>query len=210
MTDLLKFQDPLEELLADALIHSTPPRSKKQRDPAKLSGRFDHKMWADGEENWTHVGGAVLMHKDSGTLLGNFTHYRHIKFPDAEKWLRELEPISVTETKWVEGPHWIATSVLEHQLETARESLPAVIDIYLHELGLRASTVELRVELLWGGINRAELSERTEFHSDDRMRVVFLPKGLDILGGLSTETKVALREEVLPADRDTEESLQGS
>lgn len=204
----VKFQDPLEEYLAEVLIAVTPAVRRKPRDPSKFSGRFDHRQWADGEANWTRTKGVCLVHQETYSLLGNFSEYRHTRYRDARKLIRELDPIQIDGIEYVSGPQWVPTERVEAELQRSITSTPAILDITLHELGLRSPAVEVRVEILYGNaIQRVELSERTEFHSLDLMRTVWLPKGLDILNGMSFESKLMLHDEL---ELGSNEPLEGS
>lgn len=185
-----RFDDPLESLLADALIQVTPPKRRGRLGKPTISDFKDH-------DQWFRTRCIALYHLESSSLLGNFAEYRHKKDPTA-RWLQKEEGLtSVDGSECVSGPQWVEWGDPEaERLHRAEEELEVILDLCLPEMGLRAFAVPCFVVLAYSGIHRVELADATQFHSDDRSVAITLPKRLNVLTELSLDCKLALREEV--------------
>ena len=195
MSEVPKFANPLEELLAETLCKLTPPKTRKAADPKFNNRHHLHEEFAN-PERWTRTRGLALIHLESNTLLGNFSEYRHIRFQDARKLVREDTPMLVEGSEFVSGPQWIEWSDPKIEWERWQEVRQVVIDLHLPELGVRALAVMVDVTLTHGGVSRVELADLTHFHSDDRRSAFFLPKHVDVLEGMSFDCKLTLRAEL--------------
>lgn len=192
--------NPLEDLLREALAAAPAKRNRARNsfDPAekpKLSGLGHHSSsYTDGEANWTRTRGVALIHRDSNTLLGNFSEFAH-RHSSARKLVRTEEPLLVEGTEWVSGPQWIEWSREPEAAVAQVVVLEIVADLHLHELGVRAMAATVEVTISYGGVSKVELFDLTHFHSDDHRVAFFLPKHLNVLDGLSLDTKLAIRAE---------------
>lgn len=201
------FVNPLEELLAESLISQTPKKVRRVRNAAldaqevsKLDSRLRDSL-GDRPENWTARRRIALIHRESNALLGNFTEFTHNRLHTeahpCRKLMRQEEPSVVDCAEWVSGPQWIAWKADLPGAERWQEVREAILDLHLHELGVRAAGVQVDVTILHGAaVARVELSEATHFHSEDGRTAFFLPKHLNVLDGLSIDCKLALRAEL--------------
>lgn len=201
-----KFVNPLEDLLAHALVAQTPQKRRQRHNEADRNGEFQREIYAN-PDNWNRIGGVILMHQDSNTLLGNYSEYRNGIDPKARKLVHELEPIAIDKTEWVQGPQWLAyRPELESPSKTFRH-VEVTVDVLLGELGVAGQGVGLMVTLIETDlIQRATLSLQTTFHAADGSVAFVLPRGLNILPGMSFDSKLALRAELFGAGDERETS----
>lgn len=200
-TDLIPaFLNPLEDLLIEALAHATPPKHRRVRnaalDPKETSRLGHHSEVFSNPENWTRTRGVALIHRETNTLLGNFSEYVHSRDRSARKLVRETEPLAIEGSEWVSGPLWLEWPADIPSPERQVSIVECLVDLYLPELGVRSLAVGVDVTLSYGGIAHVTLRDATYFVSDDRRSAFRLPKGLDVLEGLSLDCKLALRAEV--------------
>lgn len=188
--NLPKFADPLEEMLADALLQVTPPKRRGKPGRLTISDFKDH-------EQWFQVGHVALWHLETNSLLGNFAEYRH-KEDASARWLQQEDaPHQAGRVESVSGPQWVEWGDPEaERLHRAEEEREILLDLCLPNMGLRAFTVQCFVVLAWGGIHRVELGDATQFHSDDHRVAITLPKRLNVLSEMSLDCKLALRSEL--------------
>lgn len=203
MSDLVpKFLDPLEELLAESLIMQTPAKKRRRAthlgpDLRAIEGRL-REQFAFPSAHWARTRCVALMHLETNELIGNFVEYVHVEVRNCRRLVHEPALVSVEGCEYVSGPQWIAWPAELAELEREPvETREAVVDLHLDELGLRAFGVTVLCTIRYGGIARVELYDATHFHSDDRTHAMFLPKHLNVLSGLSLDTKLNIREQVL-------------
>lgn len=194
-----KFADPLEELLAEAMIHQTPAKKRKHSshlgpDLRKIEGRLREVF--SNPDNWERTRGIALMHTETNTLLGNFSEYIHKTVANCRKLVRETTPLLIEGNEWVSGPQWVEWSREAKAAERWHETVEMIADLHLPAFGVRAAAVQVDVTISFGGISRVELHEMTQFMSDDRHTAIRFPKHLNVLEELSHESKIAIKEEL--------------
>lgn len=211
MTDLTpKFLNPLEELLAESLIMQTPRKKRRHAthlgpDLRFIEGRL-REQFAFPSDHWRRTGCVALMHLETNELLGHYSEYVHTTVANCRRLVHETAPMAVECCEYVSGPQWLAWPVADlASPERWSEVRECLIDLHLDELDLRAFGAQVDVTIQFSGIARVELHEATHFHSDDRQHAMFLPKHLNVLSGLSLDTKLNLREAMKLAG-DEEES----
>lgn len=197
MNNLPKFANPLEEELASCMLRVTPPKTRRKAgDPRYRLTPNLNEEFAFPSDNWTRVKGFVLLHKDTNSLIGNYSLYQHTRFKDAQRWQLESTVMCVEETKWVEGPQWIDWRDTEvERLQRAEVEQEAVLDLHLTQLGVVALGARVWIILAYGGIHRIELGEDTQFISAGHEAALTLPRRLNVLEGLSLDSKLAARAE---------------
>jgi len=195
------FLDPLEDLFTEAqLAAANGRREKKASDPAKRNhvseaSKSMHELFALSE-NWERTRGIALIHRETDTLLGNFSEYVHRSVKGARKLIREESPITVSASEYVEGSWWLGPDVKPKAREEWRERRRVIIKVHLPSLGLFAPLVEVEAHIAFGGIHRVELVEPTQLADEQGKTLVTLPAGVDVLGELSFEAKVNLKREL--------------
>ncbi len=198
---LLDLNDPLEDLFTEAqFAAANGKRAKKPLDPAKqnhlnVAAKSLHDLFAN-PENWTRTRGLALVHKESDTLLGNFSEYLHNTVKGARKLVREESPLSVSGTEYVEGSWWLGRDRVVKPREEWREKRRAFVKVHLPSLGLFAPLVEIEAHIAFGGIHRVELVEETQFATEDGRALVTIPKGINVLEELSWDAKVSVKKEI--------------
>lgn len=204
-----KFLDPLEDLLAESLVMQTPRKKKKHAthlgpDLKAIEGRL-RERFRFPSDHWRPVRCVALMHLETNELIGNFREYLHELHTDEHpcRYLVHEPGLAAVEgSEYVSGPQWIEwpadVEALQRETIELRET---VADLHLEELGLRAFGVTVVCHLQFGGISKVTLYDATHFHSDDRSQAMFLPKHLNVLSGLSLDTKLALRAAVLEEEQ---------
>lgn len=149
-------------------------------------------------ENYTHTRGVALIHKETQTLLGNFSEYVHKTVAGCRKLVREEVPIAVSASEEVEGSWWLGAERKVEKRSEWHEKRPAIIHLHLDKLQVHSPAVEVVVHLSYGGIARVELAVETQFahevESDPTM--LWLPSGCNVLEVMSRDCKMALMVEV--------------
>ncbi len=142
--------------------------------------------------NWTRTCGVALIHKESQTVLGNFSKYLHTT--GATKLVREEAPIAVTERMEVEGSWWLGAERKVEKREEWHEKRPAIIHLHLDKLAVHAPAVEVIVHLSYGSMARVELATETQFahEVESNPTMLWLPAGTNVLEVMSRDCKAAL------------------
>ncbi len=198
---LIDLNDPLEDLFTEAQFAAANGKKlRKAADPSKknsldAAAKSLHDLFAN-PENWTRTRGLALVHKESDTLLGNFSEYLHNTIKGARKLIREESPLSVSGTEYVEGSWWLGKDIVVKPREEWRERRRAMVKIHLPSLGLFAPLVEIEAHIAFGGIHRVELVEETQFATEDGKCLVTLPAGVNVLEELSWDAKVSVKKEI--------------
>lgn len=142
----------------------------------------------------------TLIHKspDGGlTFLGNFREFTYPGMKDALRLVRVEEPVATEGTKEVTGEWWLTPHGQEAVKPQAWvEEREIVLGVTLTECGLHCPEALCKVRLMYGGIARVELMEATRFGCPARNSFIILPKGLDILGGMGLDSKLAMKAEL--------------
>lgn len=188
----IEAEDPLEALLLDAQLSA--PARKPKHQPGATQSTSELYM---NPANWERTRGVALVHRDSNTLLGNFSEYRHLKDRSCRKLVREEQPIGVSGIEEVEGSWWLGA---ERQAPPKRESWHeqrrALMHLHLPALQIHCPAAEIVVFMEYGSIRRAELAQQTMFASEDGTLLIELPAGLNVLEVMDHDGKVKLRMEV--------------
>jgi len=175
----------LDELWSE--VRTTVP--KKAEKPAPSMNTFLN------PEHWKRTKGIALIHKDTNTLLGNFSEYIHTS--GARKLVRKNAPISVSCSEYVEGSWWLGESIKPEPRRDWHETRPAILHIQLPELHLHSPACEVTAHISYGGIARVELSTDTTFaQTYGPVTLLHLPTGTNILELMSLDSKIKLREEI--------------
>lgn len=186
----------LEELLTEALTEASPKRRRTDRQDLQHLEKLERKLHAKftEPENWLAGKGVVLIHQESNTLLGTCREYTHKTVKECRKLVREDGPIAIERTEYVNGPGWIK----EAEVQTVKvEAIKTALCGVKLECGVQADLVELRCSLVNGnGIGRAALAGATRFASVDGRVILYLPAELDILPGMTRESKIELKKEL--------------
>lgn len=203
------FTDPLDELMSDALRQSArrtvkplPSRDSKAeaRDRTKLTSGFYL------PENWEARRSVSLIHRESNTLLGNFTEYVYIPNPRTTKLVRVDTPTATEGTEYVSGDWWLRQDAERAaSIKQWIESKDAVIGITLVECGLHCDAAEVTVRLEHGWIARVELKAPTRFTCAQRHTFLILQEGLDVLAAMSLDSKLALKSELAIGESEVED-----
>jgi len=146
-------------------------------------------------EQWTRTRGVALVHRESSTLLGNFSEYTHPS--GARRLIREDSLLSVSATEYVEGSWWLGEGRVPEERRPWHEQRPAILHLFLPELGVHAPACEVTAHLSYGAIARVELVLDTRFaQTTGREQFLDLPAGTNILEVMSLDSKLALRKEI--------------
>lgn len=178
--------DSLEDLFSEATARALAAKAPKA--PPKYS--------LANSEGWQRTRGIALIHRDTDTLLGNFSEYVHLTIPSARKLIRESAPISVSATEYVEGSWWVAAERKPEPRQAWHEVRQIILHVVLRELRLHSPICELAVHLSYGAIARVELACDTLFaQTEGTEQFLELPAGTNILEMLDLEAKLAVRKE---------------
>lgn len=184
----------LDDLFSEAQ-RAQPIPAKPTKRPTPEVPR-ERQLLMDPDQ-WTRTRGIALIHKETGTLLGNFSEYLHRTIPDCRKLLREEAPISISATETVEGSWWLGEGRRPEARREWHEQRPAIIHAILPELKLHAPCCEVLVHLSYGAIARVELMMDTRFAQTEGPEALFdLPGGTNILEVMGLECKMNLRKEI--------------
>ncbi len=192
--------DPLEDLWTEARIALAAKKPRRIANPS-LRNALDatakrmHELFAL-PENWERTRGIALIHAETETLLGNFSEYRHKTVAACRKLLREEAPITVEAAERVEGSWWLGDSRKPEPRAPWHTQQRAILHVHLHELGVHAPACEVVAFISYGGIARVELASPTRFADDHGKQLIELPAGVNILDGMTLDSRLALRQEL--------------
>jgi len=195
------FSDPLDRLLKEAVAQQAKRKANAVTAKSKPTAeKVPFNTTYTNPDNWTRSRGIALIHKsDTGlmTLLGNFGEYNHNRIRGVRKLLREEGPIAVDGQEVVTGAWWL-TKEVAHRLSPSEEveDVEVSLDVILPGMGVHCHEAKLFVRLLHNAFFRVELAEQTRFIDPENNTFLFFPAGLDILDGLSYDTKLALRKKL--------------
>jgi len=181
--------------LWDAVRHNTKVPAKGAKRETK---EVPHaKALFMNPDNWRRTHGVALMHKETNSLLGNFSEYIHLIIPNCRKLVREEAPISVTAVEYAEGSWWIEPQKRPDPHQEWSERKSAIIHVYLPELKVHSPACEVVACLIYGGISRVELAVDTQFaQTEGADQLLELPAGTNILEVMGLDCKINLREEL--------------
>ena len=188
----------LDDLFREAKAHILVERKAKALRVLKQEKDPDTSALYSNPENWNRTRGIALIHEETQTLLGNFSEYVHRSVAECRRLVREAIPITVSATESVSGSWWIAADASPEPRQDWHEKRPAIIHLHLTKLAVHSPCCEVEVHLSYGGIVRVELAVDTQFAQEDgkAAQLLFLPKGTNVLGEMSQDSKVALRVEL--------------
>lgn len=196
------FTDPLDALLADALIQEkcrAPKKAKSlpTKDDRSLTPKLRLTAGFYDPDNWETVRTIALIHSPSNTLLGNFNELIYRPNPKTRRLVRVESPTATEGTETVTGDWWLQQEVERHQ-DPKRwvESRSAVIGITLTECSLHCSAAEVVVRLEYGYIARVELAADTRFTCPARNTFLIIPAGIDVQECMSLDSRLALKSEM--------------
>lgn len=184
----------LDELFSEARVHANlkadAEKRKRERRAINPEKAKPQALYAD-PDNWRRTRGVALIHRETRTLLGNFSEYVHVSVSDCRRLVREESPISVSATEEVSGEWGWTGPVKEDHLDSSLSVRELVLSVCLDAPDVNAIAA-LRVHLQGAGILRVELAEDTHFGSLDQF--LLLPAETNILPVLAYHSKVNLRE----------------
>jgi len=193
------WEDPLEDLLNEALLaRKLPPKRKKSSDPAVRAINPTEAMRAlySNPENWTRTRGLALVDKQTHTVIGNYSEYIHNQVPSTRKLIREHQPIAVDGMEEIDG-YLGPEKELSVRSITWDKTFPAVEGIVLDELGVEAPAVEVTICTRFNMTVKVTLDADTQFASASGNVLLQFPAGTDIFPACSTDTKISLRKWVM-------------
>lgn len=194
--------DSLDDLFAQAMAaarHEKKTKELKQlrRTAEKPEARDVRKVYQD-PENWERTRGIALIHKDTQTLLGNFSEYVHKSVPNCRRLVREESPISIAAVEQYEGSWWLEEKRRPEPPQQWHTKRTVLVHLHLENLGVHCPACELVVCLSYGSISRVELAVDTQLAQENGSpeQMLFLPAGTNVLGEMSLDCKIAVRVEL--------------
>ncbi len=187
--------DDLEGLLNKALIeHGNVIRDKKSIR-TKKDWDANYRASFRAPENWVFKAQVQLVHAGSNirTLIGLFDEFHHISVPKCRR-------LVATEEKRAEAPfkieevyqdHWLPADTWKHLLQPTEHKVEVILNLEL-SMGqsLTCEAVLCEAWLVGGGLQRLCLKEDTVFEGSTPRTILCLPAGLDVLEGMSRESKM--------------------
>lgn len=195
----------LDDLFAEAkqvIIKDRQAAAAKAKQPRRVGEAAEAppepNALYNNPDNWTRTRGIALIHKETETLLGNFSEYLHKTVAGCRKLVREAAPISVSASEYVDGNWYLEASAAPEARQEWHEKRTAIIDLLLPELRLHAPLIELEAHLSYGAIARVELATTTILAglAGEPTQLVTLPAGTNVLPLMGTECKAMLRKEL--------------
>lgn len=199
---MLGSKDSLDSLLKSAMAQQknrkVKPLPEKTERVQQIRESF-RAIYAN-PENWERKRGVALIHcsnEGAKTLLGNFSEFLHKKYKLVRKLVREPVPMLVEGEEFVTGKWWLKKDTLQriedHNYFEIRQT---ALDVDLEELQVFGKSVMLKVRLRDNWLARVELAEQTCFVCPLNSQFIWLPVGVDILDGMSLDTKKRLRQQM--------------
>lgn len=185
--------DFLQEVV-DKQTRAIPQKAKKRDAPAGIQ-RLDS-LYKD-PANWEPWANVTLIHQaDVSTILGFCVEYRHKTVRGARKLVAgHMDSLGST-TEYVTDPWYLDWAKRKpHSAESSQLAFEIVLQVVLDD-GLRTDgPVCVCVAATHGvGINAATLKDRTRLSSWDGKTILYLPEGIDLMGGVNRETALKLKE----------------
>lgn len=178
------------DLLFDTAL-ATGLRAKgttKKASSIPLSPRESY----ENPASWRQGRIIALIHADTETVLGTFQESFHST--GARRLSRIEGPCAISASERVEGSWWLGAERRPEPRRDWHEQRRCHVHLHLDILGLRSPAVEVVVHLAYGGIERVELAEETQFAAEGTL--VWLPAGTNVLPVMSLDSKVATRIEM--------------
>lgn len=185
----------LEALLKDARKQA---ESKRQK-PGQGTPQAARLAWTD-PVNWPLTGHVQLVHKERRmegevqTLLGLFEERIHAS--GARRLVAcQLDSTMKPRIEYVTGDIWITHGSLEAKRRAPDQIIEVCEDLIL-ACGPAAPAVVVSCRIVSGGVASILLSRDTLFESFTPRTFMQLPAGMDVLEGLSRDTKERVWTEV--------------
>lgn len=190
--DTLK--DDLEALLKEARQQAETSRQK----PGKTAPVAARLAWTD-PRNWKPTGQVQLIHLEGSvkTLLGLFEEFLHPT--GARRLVATTVDAAVTaRIETVTGEYWIPRERWDLTRNRSETKILRVVEDLVLDMGVSALTAEVDIHLTMNAMSRVCLACDTHFASGIALpkNIVILPAGMDILEGLTRDTKERLWQEV--------------
>lgn len=146
---------------------------------------------------WERKRGIAVVHKETNSIVGNFSEYIHTRIPGVRKLLREEAPISVSATEYVEGSWWLGEGRKPEPKQVWHEARSCIVHLVLEELKVHSPACEVTVHLSYNAIARVELALDTQFAQTEGIdKMLFLPSGTNLGEVMNLEMKMILRKEL--------------
>ena len=190
-TPSLKMDDDLENLLAQALIEQTPPKRRGKHTPGV--GRGIERELFTKPENWYRVRQVQLVHKGSfvDTLIGLFDELRHVSAEDVRRLVATNDSLGEYKVEYVTHMHWLNEN-FKAKSEKATRTVPLALplDLNMGQVLTASLPCFTTAHLSHGGISFLTLDNDAIFHGKTPREILSLPKGLNILEGLTHECRM--------------------
>ena len=186
--------DPLSDL-ESLLTSATIEHGNAIRDRKTIRTRKDYRASFRQPENWLYQRQVQLIHVDGTlcTLIGLYDELHHISVPRCRRLVaaasQREEATPVIEK--VFGDHWLPSQAWSLRQQPTERQVEVILNLEL-DMGqsLVAEAVLCKAWLVGGGLQRLCLTEDTIFVGNTPRTVLSLPAGLDVLEGMSWESKV--------------------
>jgi hypothetical protein len=126
------------------------------------------------------------------TLLGLFDELRHVSAKDVRRLLATAEPMGEFKIEYVTAEHWLGQDFPKTKPEAPERkialSLPIILD--MGQTLAAALPCFVTAHLSHGGMSFLTLDSDTTFHGKTPREILSLPKGMNILEGLTHECRV--------------------
>ena len=184
-----KWTDSLEDLLSEALAEQTPPKRRGKFTPG--AGRGHEREVFTRPENWAFVGQVQLVHRGVfDTLLGLFDELRHVSATDARRLVATHETKGEATIEYVTGDNWIGEGFHAKREPTERTVLLALpIELDLGQKLMASLPCLVTAHLSHEGMTYLTLDDGVVFHGKTPREILSLPKGMNILEGLTHECR---------------------
>jgi len=180
-------------------------RQEKAADAARIAARKPPKKPAEEEvpdtqgiyanpANWVRGKGVALIHEETGTLLGNFTEYRHKTVADARRLVREAEAAMTYSVEYVLGDWWLASEVKVAPKRAWKTEMPAEVELNLIKLGVRAPLVRVVACFGEGTLDSVRIENNMTFYRPGEF--IVLPAGTDVLPCMAQASIRALLDQL--------------
>ncbi len=210
-------RDPLDLLLLSAMASAQNRQAKLKKQPTLVLAReaVIHETLKErylNPANWRPGKILAVIHRaedGATTLLGAFQHQTHVRHRETLKGTQHI-PTGATKLVRLEGPHPVEDQMIVtgehwlHDIQMKPAEFPEnpegladhelTLDIHLSDLQVEAKGVKVQVRTERGWTRRVTLRDTTQFHCPTNRLAIFLPKGIDVLDGMSFENKKALKE----------------
>jgi hypothetical protein len=196
--------DPLADL-EDLLNHAVIEHGNTIRDKKTIRTRKDwdanYRASFKAPENWIFCSQVQLVHVEGSvhTLIGLFDELVHCSVPKCRRLvaatdMKEGAPFHVEQ---VEGEHWLPRQAWNLRHTPTERKIEILLNLEL-DMGqsLTAEAVLCEAWLVGGGLQRLCLREDTVFEGNAPRTILSLPQGLDVLEGMSKESKVEAWEAI--------------